>query len=112
MSGSNILTDMPLTSDRDRSALLRYDDHQRIGYLGSAERRAVTHPELHGNLALGGRQYAPRRRDPIVGDHHRPVVQRRILEKDIFAADLYEQILAQKNRTIPRNEYSREIVLL
>ena len=44
----------------------------------------MTHPELHGNLALGGRQYAPRRRDPIVGDHHRPVVQRRILEKDIF----------------------------
>lgn len=36
----------------------------------------------------------------------------RLLEKDIFAADLYEQILAQKNRTIPRNEYSREIVLL
>ena len=35
-----------------------------------------------------------------------------ILEKDIFAADLYEQILAQKNRTIPRNEYTREIVLL
>ena len=35
-----------------------------------------------------------------------------LLEKDIFAADLYEQILAQKNRTIPRNEYSREIVLL
>ena len=36
----------------------------------------------------------------------------RLLEKDIFAADLYEQILAQKNRTIPRNEYTREIVLL
>lgn len=35
-----------------------------------------------------------------------------LLEKDIFAADLYEQILAQKNRTIPRNEYTREIVLL
>ena len=35
-----------------------------------------------------------------------------ILEKDIFAADLYEQVLAQKNRTIPRNEYTREIVLL
>lgn len=36
----------------------------------------------------------------------------RLLEKDIFAADLYEQVLAQKNRTIPRNEYTREIVLL
>ena len=35
-----------------------------------------------------------------------------LLEKDIFAADLYEQVLAQKNRTIPRNEYTREIVLL
>ena len=35
-----------------------------------------------------------------------------LLEKDIFAADLYEQILAQKNGTIPRNEYTREIVLL
>ncbi len=36
----------------------------------------------------------------------------RILEIYIFAADLYEQVLAQKNRTIPRNEYTREIVLL
>lgn len=36
----------------------------------------------------------------------------RLLEKDIFAADLYEHVLAQKNRTIPRNEYTREIVLL
>lgn len=35
-----------------------------------------------------------------------------LLEKDIFAADLYEQVLAQKNRTLPRNEYTREIVLL
>ena len=35
-----------------------------------------------------------------------------LLEKDIFAADLYEQVLAQKNRTIPRNEYTREIGLL
>ena len=36
----------------------------------------------------------------------------RLLEKDIFAADLYEQILAQKNRTLPRSEFTREIVLL
>lgn len=36
----------------------------------------------------------------------------RLLEKDIFAADLYEQILAQKNRILPRSEFTREIVLL
>lgn len=36
----------------------------------------------------------------------------RIFEKDIFAANLYEQISAQKNRTLPRSEFTREIVLL
>lgn len=35
-----------------------------------------------------------------------------LLEKDIFAANLYEQILAQKKGILPRNEYTREIVLL
>lgn len=49
-----------------------------------------------------------------------------LLEKDIFAADLYEQVLCngqkpvldrhsasiKKKKTIPRSEYSREIVLL
>lgn len=34
-----------------------------------------------------------------------------VLEKDIFAADLYEQTLAHKKRTTPRSEYTREIVL-
>lgn len=38
----------------------------------------------------------------------------RVLEKDIFAADLYEQMLAQNKikKTIPRSEYTREIVLV
>lgn len=81
MSGSNILTDMPLTSDRDRSALLRYDDHQRIGRLRSAESRAVPHAELHRDLALGRRQHALGCSDPSVGNDDRSVVQRRILEK-------------------------------
>lgn len=37
----------------------------------------------------------------------------RILEKDIFAANLYEQFVSQKAKTTtPRNEYSREIVIL
>ena len=35
-----------------------------------------------------------------------------LLEKDIFAANLYEQILAQKKGILPRNEFTREIVLL
>lgn len=37
-----------------------------------------------------------------------------ILEKDIFAADLYEQILSQNStkKTTPRSEYTREIVLI
>lgn len=35
-----------------------------------------------------------------------------LLEKDIFAANLYEQTKAIKSRTLPRNEYSREIVRL
>lgn len=35
-----------------------------------------------------------------------------LLEKDIFAANLYEQTKAVKSRTLPRNEYSREIVRL
>ncbi len=37
----------------------------------------------------------------------------RMLEKDIFAANLYEQTLSQKAKTTtPRNEYTREIVIL
>lgn len=38
----------------------------------------------------------------------------KILEKDIFAADLYEQILSQNasKKTTPRSEYTREIVLV
>lgn len=35
-----------------------------------------------------------------------------LLQKDIFAANLYEQIAAQKKMTTPRNEFSREIVIL
>lgn len=35
-----------------------------------------------------------------------------LLEKDIFAADLYEQICSIKKKTIPRSEYTREIVLI
>lgn len=37
-----------------------------------------------------------------------------ILEKDIFAADLYDQVLSQNpaKKTTPRSEYTREIVLL
>ncbi|MFR4351583.1 MAG: nucleotidyltransferase family protein [Roseburia sp.] len=35
-----------------------------------------------------------------------------LLKKDIFAADLYEQIKAQKNRTTTRSEYARKIVVL
>ena len=35
-----------------------------------------------------------------------------LLSKDIFAADVYEQVLAQKKGTTPRSEYAREMVLL
>ncbi len=35
-----------------------------------------------------------------------------VLEKDIFAADLYEQVLSQKTHVAARSEYAREIVLL
>lgn len=35
-----------------------------------------------------------------------------VLEKDIFAADLYEQVLSQKTHVAARNEYTREMVLL
>lgn len=35
----------------------------------------------------------------------------KVFEKDIFAAELYEQILARKGGTLPRSEYTREIVL-
>ena len=33
-----------------------------------------------------------------------------LLDLDIFAADLYEQIASQKKGTTPRSEYTREIV--
>ena len=33
-----------------------------------------------------------------------------LLEKDIFAADLYEQLCSIKKKTTPRSEYTREIV--
>lgn len=36
----------------------------------------------------------------------------RMLHQDIFAAELYEQVLSSKKRTFPRSEYTREIVLL
>lgn len=38
----------------------------------------------------------------------------RLLQQDIFAADLYEQtnLISHKKRTLPRSEYAREIVLL
>ena len=35
-----------------------------------------------------------------------------ILQKDIFAADLYEQVLAQKRYSVARSEYTRELVIL
>lgn len=35
-----------------------------------------------------------------------------LLRQDIFAAELYEQILSHKKGTIPRSEYTREIVRL
>lgn len=35
-----------------------------------------------------------------------------LLEKDIFAADLYEQICQNKSGNIPRSEYTRNIVIL
>ena len=35
-----------------------------------------------------------------------------LLKTDIYAAELYEQILSHKKKTTPRNEYTRGIVLL
>lgn len=34
-----------------------------------------------------------------------------VFEKDIFAADLYEQILSRKKGIFPRSEYSRQIIV-
>ena len=45
----------------------------------------MPHPVMGRNiLPLGNRQRATGRQDPVFRQNHRPVVERRILEEDIF----------------------------
>ena len=69
---------LPAARDRDRAGLFRNDEHDGVGLLGQAERRAMARAEARMRQRLfGERQKASRRLDAALAHDHRAVVQGR-----------------------------------
>ena len=80
----DVVADIAVLRDGDASRLLRYDDDDRIGDLAHADGGAVAGSVGFGHGALRYGEDALCSHDAVALDHHGAVVQRGVLEEDVF----------------------------